>query len=677
MKKRHSIATKIFLLFALSGGIAGGVVLINFFTFYQVADSVEVTVHEHLPVLTSAAKIAHIGGMITTDASKLASADSVLALTRAQVNLKKSLPILSELAQSGLTDNRRNELQALVESLEVNVANLFANSQEKLKLRERQDQLRQQLHWLQIDFVDEVAPLTAESQYNLAQLVFGFKGSQSLSDRELDQLAAEANIQAQLLKFEADVNLVLDLLQRVPLFSSRNDVLAAQSMIDENMHAIETQISVLKSNPSTITLRQMAQSLEEHVSGSDNALDRSLRVLVLDEQNQTLLEDNRQLIQRIKLIIDQAIVDAETANRETTAELTKTLDNSRTQLTLALLGILTLLVSMAWYLKYHILHRLAYVLRSMRHLAEGQPQNMIHVSGKDEVASLADATNLFNYQSQELRRYTETLEATNQKLVVEIQQRKQAEQTLKDTQDELIQAGKLAVLGQLTTGIVHEFSQPLAAIRSNTYLAEQYLAGNDVAKAEDKLSKINKITDRATKLCQHLKSFARKADDYNQAVKLRPVIENALELFTENIPSSWVELDVDAALQVLANEVRLEQVMVNLLSNSIEALERVDGQEEPKICINAQQNGDEVEIRVIDNGCGIESSQLKQIFEPFFTTKDVGKGLGLGMSITHNIIQDFGGSIHVTSQVNQGTEVTICLKHPSFSSKTTKNSEKA
>ncbi len=677
MKKRHSIATKIFLLFALSGGVAGGVVLTNFFTVYQVADSVELTVHEHLPVLTSAAKIAHIGGIITTDASKLASADSVLALTRAHGNLKKSLPVLSDLARSGLTNARRNELQALVQSLEANVANLFANSQEKLKLRERQDQLRQQLHWLQIDFVDEVAPLTTESQFNLAQLVLGYKGNPSLTDSELDLLAAEADIQAKLLKFEADVNLVLDLLQRVPLFTSRNDVLAAQSMIDENMHAIDAQVSVLKRNPSTITLRQMAQSVEEHVNGDENVLDRSLRVLILNEQNQTLLEENRQLIKRIKLIIDQAIVDAENANRETTHELTETLANSRTQLALALLTILTISISMAWYLKYHLLHRLAYVLRSMRHLAAGEPQSMIHVSGKDEVASLADATNLFNYQSQELRRYTETLEKTNQKLVVEIQQRKQAEQTLKDTQDELIQAGKLAVLGQLTTGIVHEFSQPLAAIRSNSYLAEQYLMNNDAVKAGDKLTKINNITDRATKLCQHLKSFARKTDDFNQPVNLQGVIENALELFTEKIPPSWVELEMDESLQVMANEVRLEQVMVNLLSNSSEALERAEGRAQPKICISAMQSGDEVRITVADNGCGIEHSQLKQIFEPFFTTKDVGKGLGLGMSITHNIIQDFGGSIHVASQVNQGTEVTLCLKHPSFSLKTIKNLERA
>ncbi len=677
MKKRHSIATKIFLLFALSGSIAGGAVLMNFFTFYQVADSVELTVHEHLPVLTSAAKIAHIGGIITTDASKLASADSVVALTRSHASLKKSLPILSELSRSGLTDNQRSELLVLVESLETNIANLFANSQEKLRLRERQDKLRQQLYWLQVDFVDEVAPLTSESQYNLSQLVLGFKGSQTLSDNELDRLATEANIQAQLLKFESDVNLVFDLLQRVPLLSSRNDVLAAQSIIDENMHAIEVQISVLKSNPSTITLRQMAKGLEEHISGSENTLDRSLRVLVLNEQNQALLEDNRQFIQHIKANIDQAIVDAESANRRTTAELTETLAKSRAQLALALLGILTISISMAWYLKYHLLHRLAYVLRSMRHLAAGEPQSMIHVSGKDEVSSLADATNLFNYQSQELRRYTKTLEETNQQLVVEIQQRKRAEQTLKDTQDELIQAGKLAVLGQLTTGIVHEFSQPLAAIRSNSYLAEQYLTSNDVIKAGDKLTKINNITDRATKLCQHLKSFARKTDDDNQSVALRPVIENALELFTEKIPSSWVELDIDDSLQVMANEVRLEQVIVNLLSNSIEALAQTEDEVAPRITISASLSGDEVKIKVVDNGCGIEKFQLKHILEPFFTTKDVGKGLGLGMSITHNIIQDFGGSIHVTSRVNQGTEVTLCLKHPSFSLKTIKSLERA
>lgn len=666
MKKRHSIATRIFLLFGLAGVVASSAVLTNFYSFSQLAGSVETTVEQQLPILISAAKIAHTGGIITTEVSNLAGANSVAKLIHYRANLQGALPLLAELATTGLNDLRRNELVMLVESLEHNIANISANSQEKLRLKEKLAKTRQYLHWLQVDFVDEVVPLAAESQYNLNQLVNNIGFSHRLLASEVAQLSSETNIQAQLLKFEADFNLVLDLLQRVPLFDSRTDVLAAQSIIDENLETIAKQIQVLNSIPSSITLRQMAASVVEHIEGPDNMLERSLRVLILDEQNLTLLQQNRVLIQRVKLIIDQAILDAEQANIRTTQQLTETLAQSQKQLNYALLAIFAITLAVAWYLKRHLLNRLAYVLRSMRHLAEGEQQQMIHVAGKDEVASLADATNIFNYQAQELRRYTDTLVEINKKLVVEVKQRKQTELELRDTQEGLIQAGKLAVLGQLTTGIVHEFSQPLAAIRSNTYLCQQYLSAQKIDKAITKLEKVDAITDRATKLCQHLKSFSRKSNDKYQSINLLQVIDNAIELFTETLPLKWLKVEVEPNLTVIANEVRLEQVFVNLISNSVDAIN--EHQEQPgEIAIIATERASQVIIDLRDNGCGIEQDKLERIFEPFFSTKEVGKGLGLGMSITHNIIHDFGGTIEVNSHVGQGTEVRLCLNTTSCS----------
>tara|TARA_Y100001956_G_scaffold79903_2_gene94113 strand:+ start:3526 stop:5523 length:1998 start_codon:yes stop_codon:yes gene_type:complete len=662
MKKRHSIATRIFAIFALVGGIASTAVLTNFYSFRQVADSVETTIHGQLPTLISAAKIAHTGGMIITESSKLASSDSVASLIQAERNLEASLPVLIQLADVGLVSQRQVELLALVNALELNITKIFVNSQEKLRLRAIQNQISQQLHWLQVDFVDEVEPLATESQYNLSQLVAALKQTQRLSDPEMERLNSEVYVQAQLLKFEADVNLVLDLLQRIPLLPSRNDVLSAQSMVDENLHTIDQQIEVLRAIPSTITLRQMAEGLKRHIDGSNSVVERSLRVLVLNEQNETLLEENRDLILRIKVIIDQAIEDAERVNTAMTQDLTETINQSKQQLNMALSAILAMTLVMAWFLKKHILNRLAYVLKSMRHLAEGKPQQMIHVPGKDEVALLADATNVFYHQSQQLRDYTQSLEQTNEQLVVEVQQRKRTEEELKETQEELIQAGKLAVLGQLTTGIVHEFSQPLAAIRSNTYLAEQYLMTGENEKAKLKIDKINAVTDRATKLCQHLKSFARKSDDYCQSICLTSAIYNALDLFSETLPREFINIDVPTNMRVMANDIRLEQVFVNLISNSIDALEKIDDGRSPFIKVCAIEQGKYAYVVLSDNGCGMSDAQIKRVFEPFFTTKEVGKGLGLGMSITHNIIHDFGGSIQLTSTLNQGTEVTLCLK---------------
>lgn len=136
-------------------------------------------------------------------------------------------------------------------------------------------------------------------------------------------------------------------------------------------------------------------------------------------------------------------------------------------------------------------------------------------------------------------------------------------------------------------------------------------------------------------------------------------------MFADQLPAEWVHNHVDPQLLVAANDVRLEQVFVNLISNSVDAIQTrltITSAPPPMINITTTAAENTIEIHIKDNGCGMTKDQINQIFEPFFTTKEVGKGLGLGMSITHNIVHDFNGSIHVDSSLNNGTEVTLCLK---------------
>ncbi|EGU59617.1 hypothetical protein VINI7043_00077 [Vibrio nigripulchritudo ATCC 27043] len=684
MKKRHSIALRIFALFMVLGGLAIAMVGSNSITLQNLATSSETWGKKQLPVMVAAARFAELGGQITTDATNLALAKSTQALQTANARLDTALPKLSQFNPEKLSPEHHKKMLKLAAELKENVRQIYTNTEQKLLIQEQQQRRRKQLYWTQIDFVDEVIPLTEESQFNLDLLLDKLQKKNGLSSGEFSTLKSETHNQSQLLKLEADVNLVLDLLQRVSLFSNRTDILAAQSMIDETMVTISEQTSTLQSMPSTVTIRQIASALDEYISGSDTPIQRALRVLSLDEGNQELLEENQLLLQDIRLIVSQTVSEAEKQATETAEQITYIVNTSRSQLNFTILVIAVLTVFVALYLKNQLLNRLANVLRSMRHLAQGELQTPLAISGQDEVASLAHATNVFNQTAMQLRQRTGALEEKNQQLVDEIEQRLLAEQDLKATQEELVQAAKLAVLGQLTSGIVHEFSQPLAAIRSNSYLAVQYLEKNQPEQAKDKLTRIDKITDRATKLCQHLKSFARKTDDITQRTPVKKIALNAMELFTENLPADWIAIDVEETLTVSANDIRLEQVFVNLISNSLDAIQtrikdhdleshKLENQEPenqklenqkfaPQIRISATQNQDNVVIHVHDNGCGMHPEQLNQIFEPFYTTKDVGSGLGLGMSITHNIIQDFGGTISIESQPNQGTEVTLCLK---------------
>lgn len=240
---------------------------------------------------------------------------------------------------------------------------------------------------------------------------------------------------------------------------------------------------------------------------------------------------------------------------------------------------------------------------------------------------------------------TQQLTLSNEMLQREILDRKQTEVKLMRTRKELIHAAKLAVLGQMSAGINHELNQPLAAIRSYTDNGKQFLEKGRLEEARWNLEQIGELTDRMAQIGLQLKLFSKKSSGQIVIVPLHGVIDGALEILNPSLRKAGVELciKVDPAdLEVRANHVLLQQVLVNLLSNAMQAME---GQNDKKIMIECTVNGNEVVVAVEDNGPGIVEEYLQKIFEPFFTTKKSGQGLGLGLTISDRIVRDFGGQI--------------------------------
>ncbi|TWA58551.1 two-component system phosphoglycerate transport system sensor histidine kinase PgtB [Azospirillum baldaniorum] len=260
---------------------------------------------------------------------------------------------------------------------------------------------------------------------------------------------------------------------------------------------------------------------------------------------------------------------------------------------------------------------------------------------------------------------TGDLRTTNARLEQAIAEHQRAERDLRDTQAELVQAGKLAALGQLAAGVGHELNQPLSAIRSYAHNGRKLIALGRVAEAEGNLGKIADLTARMANITNHLKRFARRPDTRLGAVELAPVVQGALALFGDRLREESVELTVDLPedrpgepLRVRAEEVRLEQVLVNLLSNALDA---VADAPQRRIAIAAEAAEGTVRVTVRDNGPGIPDAVAGQVFDPFFTTKPVGAGLGLGLSISYNIVRDFGGALSVAESGPGGTAFLLTL----------------
>lgn len=240
---------------------------------------------------------------------------------------------------------------------------------------------------------------------------------------------------------------------------------------------------------------------------------------------------------------------------------------------------------------------------------------------------------------------TQKLTEANEQLRKEILDRQQTEIKLKRTRKELIHAAKLAVLGQMSAGINHELNQPLAAIRSYTDNGKQLLEKGRLQDAMWNLEQIGELTERMAQIGAQLKLFARKSSGQIVAVALHGVVDGALEILRPSLKKAGIELTINIApddLEVKANHVLLQQVLVNLLSNAMQAM---DGQDAKKIVLDCRGDDERVVIAVEDNGPGILEEHLQNIFEPFFTTKKSGQGLGLGLTISDRIIKDLGGQI--------------------------------
>ena len=240
---------------------------------------------------------------------------------------------------------------------------------------------------------------------------------------------------------------------------------------------------------------------------------------------------------------------------------------------------------------------------------------------------------------------------------------------LRAAQNELVHAGKMALLGRMSAGMVHELNQPLAAMRTLADNACVLLQHGRTADVEGNLQRIAKLVDRLGALTHRLKSFAHKSQQPPAPVALQPVVANAQFLLSRRLREAGVEFEVDIApvkLQVLADEARLEQVLVNLMANAVDAMAAhagAPGEPAParRLTVRARPEGDSARLEVEDSGPGIREDILPRLFEPFVTSKPAGQGLGLGLMISAHIAREFGGTLTAENRAQGGARFVFTL----------------
>ena len=263
---------------------------------------------------------------------------------------------------------------------------------------------------------------------------------------------------------------------------------------------------------------------------------------------------------------------------------------------------------------------------------------------------------------QKITERTADLTLTNRTLLEKIEELKGTEHILRESRDNAVQAGKLAVLGQMSAGVSHEISQPLTAIHTFTDNAMSFLKLGRVPEALENLDTISHMTDRIGSIVTEIKSFSRKAPAEKQAVSIVNALNHAIMLVEPQRRQLDAIIDVQPFpkdLQIWGESVRFEQVLVNLLRNGLEALTE---ESDKRVTVSVTRRKPEVYIVISDTGTGIPEDVLPRLFESFVTTKPVGQGLGLGLAISQMIITELGGNLTARNLDAGGAEFTIVLK---------------
>ncbi len=233
---------------------------------------------------------------------------------------------------------------------------------------------------------------------------------------------------------------------------------------------------------------------------------------------------------------------------------------------------------------------------------------------------------------------------------------------LRNTQHQLIQAGKLTAMGQMSAGISHELNQPLAAIKNFADSGGKLIDRGRNDDARDNFKLIAQQIDRMSRIIRSLRAFARKEKETVEPVDLQNVINESINLATVRCEQENVTINrqgPETPVFVMGGQVRLQQVVINLITNAMDAMA---GQPSKTITVNLKHSPDEVRLNIRDTGPGFKDAA--RVFEPFYSTKEIGasKGMGLGLSISYGIVGSFGGDITCRNHPQGGAEFTIILK---------------
>ncbi len=700
--------------FRLSGqfslGIGGAVALtfaaslVGWFSFDRVA-SVQRQVNEgSVPEMVAAFGVARHAGSLVAAAPRLTTAASPeeLAVVASRIAatdhaLQDELDALQEAGAdpAGIARVRTHADTVLsnIEAIRLGMTELFPLYERSTALRAELATLRGRLDELVVPAIDDQLFYTITGYHTLGEPPA--PRAQRLSERELGRYRRLADL-------HADGSIASQLLASAFNLQDASSIEPLRERFESAAGRIERSLAALEESPlrrAVVPLfaRLLALGLER-----PGGFDLRTQEVRLSSRQRELLARNRDLTVELVAVVDELVDTAHGHTRAATQASTRAILTARTLL-LLISGIsLGGALLIAWlFVGRVLLHRLGMLSDWMRRMAGGDLEARVEMGGRDEVADMAAALEVFRRHALEVQRLNLV-----EKLAEELQGKNaQLEKALEDlarAQDQIVMREKLAALGELTAGVAHEIRNPLNFVKNFSEASEELLdelqevleEGGDKLDQEqrslleeirsdlvDNLQRIRSHGDRANRIVHDMLMMGRSSAEV-QEVDVNGLLEEYARLAYHSARASDTEFQLDVkfdldpemgALKVVPQD--LGRVFLNMVANACDATDekrrteagerQQDAPYVPTLSISSKREAERAVIRIKDNADGMPAEVVEKIFTPFFTTKPAGKGTGLGLAMSADIVREHGGTIQVNTEPGAFTEMVIDLPlHP-------------
>ena len=693
---RHRLAVQFYVGIGAAVALTMFASLVGWFSFDQVGNAQKQVNERALPEIATAFAVAQQSGTLVAAAPRLAAAETSEAFAEVVAKIASERDDfekqLAALTQQGGTEERLVRIRAHGRTLIANIDTIEALVAKRFELNARSRALNNTLESLQSKLTGILIPAIDD------QLFYTMTGYRALSEppapRAQHLSEAEFSRYRDLAELQKGATTATRLLTNAFNLSDARLLEPLQERFESTVGGIERNLAALDEGPWRSTLDQTFERLFDLGRGDQQVFALRVSELQIGDQQRVLLDRNRDLAIELVAEVEGLVNMARTSAQEATQTSTQAiLTGSRLLLALNAFNIVGAIL-IAWlFVGRVLLRRLEFLSNRMRRMAEGDLKAKIEMPGRDEIADMAAALEIFRHNSLEAQRLNLV-----EKLAADLEEKnatlEKVLEDLRQAQDQIVMREKLAALGELTAGVAHEIQNPLNFVKNFAEVSEELLEelqevleeeGIQISEEQrelineikgdltDNLGRIREHGERANRIVRDMLQMGRGSGEARSADINALLDEHArLAFHSARATNADFQLDIKEELDEEVGELEvvpqdLGRVFLNMVSNACYATNEKRLSPEtasdyaPTLWISTQRTPDQVEIRIRDNGNGIPPDVVDKIFNPFFTTKPTDQGTGLGLALSNDIVREHGGTIKVHSEPGEFTEMTIEL----------------